>query len=471
MHRFTATALLLTVAAPTAAQTTWTNLPTPAVPGSRCGHDLVATGGPAVLFGGQRNATTWLGDTWSFDVATFSWSQHTPASSPRTRTQFEMAYDPGRDRIVLFGGWSGSYLNDTWEWDGVTWTQMTPTNVPPGRDWTAMAYDPNLGKVVMFGGHTTVGWPNVPNSFGDMWAWDGSNWTPLTPATMPFMRFGHEMELDTKRGRIVMWGGASRQNGSVQPVQHLETWEWDGSNWTQIATTSRPTANTFFGMAYDPRRERTVCYGGLVNNVATGEVWEYDGIDWTQRTLTGVPLAAGHVDGCFHAGLGRVVNFGGTPDSNRATTYAATDLYGAVNDANTGGYGVGCAGSAGVPALDCTALAWLGGAWSVAISSAPANAPLLTLLGFSASITSGGVPLPFDLTVIGMPGCRLHADPLVAIAGLADGAGRATQSLSVGTSTSLIGIDLYSQAIVVDPSANTLGLTTSNACAHHIGDR
>lgn len=43
-----------------------------------------------------------------------------------------MAYDESNKMVVLFGGWAGSYLGDTWGWDGKKWT-MVATTGPPAR--------------------------------------------------------------------------------------------------------------------------------------------------------------------------------------------------------------------------------------------------------------------------------------------------------------------------------------------------
>jgi hypothetical protein len=45
-----------------------------------------------------------------------------------------MAYDLGRQRVVLFGGWNGtSNVSDTWEWDGSNWTRRSPAASPSAR--------------------------------------------------------------------------------------------------------------------------------------------------------------------------------------------------------------------------------------------------------------------------------------------------------------------------------------------------
>jgi hypothetical protein len=86
-----------------------------------------------------------------------------------------MAYDGLRSEVVLFGGWNGSYLGDTWTWDGTTWTEQQPPTSPAARNGMVTAFDAARGEVVGFGGHDgTV-------AYGDTWTWDGTTWrVPFT---------------------------------------------------------------------------------------------------------------------------------------------------------------------------------------------------------------------------------------------------------------------------------------------------
>jgi hypothetical protein len=68
------------------------------------------------------------------------WQQRFPAVSPPARYGFGIAYDSLRSKTVLFGGSTiTSYLNDTWEWDGVTWSEKKPTVSPPAGSFMALA--------------------------------------------------------------------------------------------------------------------------------------------------------------------------------------------------------------------------------------------------------------------------------------------------------------------------------------------
>ena len=55
----------------------------------------------------------------------------------------------------MFGGQGSSgYLSDTWTWDGTNWTPQTTLNAPPAREvLNAAAYDTAHAQMVMFGGY------------------------------------------------------------------------------------------------------------------------------------------------------------------------------------------------------------------------------------------------------------------------------------------------------------------------------
>jgi hypothetical protein len=81
-----------------------------------------------------------------------SWIQQSPSSTPPTRFGHSMEWDG--QKVVLFGGLSESpgNLNDTWTWDGSQWTLQSPPISPLARHFQAMAYDFGRNQVVMFGG-------------------------------------------------------------------------------------------------------------------------------------------------------------------------------------------------------------------------------------------------------------------------------------------------------------------------------
>jgi hypothetical protein len=186
---------------------TWTQQFPPSWPPARSGHALVATGSQVLLFGGTGGAPPLRDDTWSFDGTT--WTQHHPATAPSPRHEHGMAFDPGRNRVVLFGGIDFTQmLTDTWEWDGATWTQTNPTIVPPTYE-PQLAYDAARGRVVM---------PDQDR----VWSYDGVDWTPGPDA--PSWEFGiGAVAYDAARQRLLHfgWSGEVHVHGPTPSTADL----------------------------------------------------------------------------------------------------------------------------------------------------------------------------------------------------------------------------------------------------------
>lgn len=87
-----------------------------------------------------------------------------------------MTCDEARGRTVLFGGWNGQFLGDTWEWDGSRWTEHTSSGPSPRGGVPSMAYDGERKRVVLFGGWDATG------PVADLWEWDGRLWTRVVRA-------------------------------------------------------------------------------------------------------------------------------------------------------------------------------------------------------------------------------------------------------------------------------------------------
>jgi len=257
------------LAAVLAAQVAWQDLASP-MPTSRNGLALAydVARGSTVLFGGFAGRE--LSDTWEWNGA--AWTKRRPVNSPPARGHHALAHDLARGRTVLFGGSlaSGGTMSDTWEWDGVTWLQRAPAQSPSGRSGHALAYDVARGRTVLFSGNPTTG------ILSDTWEWDGTNWLQRTPAQSPPARLRHALAYDFQRGRTVLFGGASGMGGP----DLSDTWEWDGTNWTQLAPATAPPARENHALAYDLARGRTVLFGGP----SLSDTWEWDGTNWSDRS-------------------------------------------------------------------------------------------------------------------------------------------------------------------------------------------
>lgn len=258
---------------------------------------LLFAGWPAAYFpqgnGGSPLATELtLSDLWAWDGS--SWTQLS-GNYPRGRYGHEMAYDAARGVSVFFGGRVdiAGYESETWEFDGESWVRKTyespivfdPTKPRP-RAAHGMAYHAGDQAVYMFGG--TLG--NAGPATDEMWKWQGAEWIQVTAPTQPSPRYSHGMVYDSRRNRLVVFGGS--HDGDLLS----DTWEYDGVTWTQVPV-SGPSPRFEFAMVYDETRGRTVLFGGSVSGSSSvpmlGDTWEYDGQSWTLVSEAGPPPRQG----------------------------------------------------------------------------------------------------------------------------------------------------------------------------------
>jgi hypothetical protein len=105
-------------------------------------------------------------------------------------------------------------------------------------------------------------------------------------------------------------------------------------------------------------------------------------------------------------------------------------------------------------------------------SSFVAAGGLPALLAIGTSNTSfQGIPLPFDLTPAGAPGCSIYNNWIAVFAtATSPGAnGSATVNVPIPNDPTLAGTTHYSQFVFVSPGANTLGVFTTNGAANTLG--
>ncbi|MEO8376344.1 MAG: kelch repeat-containing protein [Candidatus Sumerlaeota bacterium] len=202
------------------------------------------------------------------------------------RVRSGMAYDSLRDRMVLFGGNGSAAHEDTYVSDNATsWTQVT-SDGPPARATTALVYDAQRDRVVLFGG---MGDNTIP--LGDTWEFDGTVWTQRSPATSPPARIDHCMAYDPIGGITYLFGG--NLGTATQCLNDL--WSWDGEEWTRLSAggsdPALPPARSGAAMAFDTARGALVLTGGAngTNTFAADAIktWEWDGAQWRLASTVG----------------------------------------------------------------------------------------------------------------------------------------------------------------------------------------
>lgn len=133
-------------------------------------------------------------------------------------------------------------------------------------------------------------------------------------------------------------------------------------------------------------------------------------------------------------------------------------------------FGDGCPGTHGTPSLESFGadLPRLGEDFTVRLSNLPPSGFAVGILG--ALEVVGGLTLPADLSVVGMPGCALYTS-IRRQEGLVISGGEALWTTRVPGDVDLLGYTFFQQALVLDPPANALGWIASNAAEGMLGDR
>ena len=233
------------------------------------------------------------------------------SSGPTVRYASAAAYDSHRRRVVSYSGRVGPnerITPDTWEWDGTDWQRMIDTAVG-ARDHHAMAYDAARQRTVMFGGGA------FPRRQGpwltDTWEWDGSRWTQITTEG-PTGRAMTAMVYDSKRQQVVLFGGVGMPTGPkrLQP-SFADTWVWKDRTWRKVADAGPPARNRH-AMAFDSRAGVVLLYGGGVNRTQFADMWQWDGRNWSAIPLTGRTPGPRELHSMvYDVARGRTVLYGG----------------------------------------------------------------------------------------------------------------------------------------------------------------
>jgi hypothetical protein len=195
------------------------------------------------------------------------------------------------------------------------------------------------------------------------------------------------------------------------------------------------------------------------------DTWEHDGANWTQIDNVHGGMYPARVDAAieFDASRNRMVAFGGVIANNGVRD----DMW--EYGAHFQPFGLGCTGSAGVPAMTATTAPLLGGVFSGQVSNLPPSSPLAAaLVGTSRTQWTQG-SLPMLLGGFGMPNCRIYQSMDVVVM-LPVINGVATWNWQVPPLFGLAGAEVHMQCLAYDPPANAAGQTMSNAATIVLGN-
>jgi hypothetical protein len=292
--------------------------------GSAMAYD--AASGESILFGGQNADGSYLNDTWSWNG--INWTELHPQTSPPPRVGAQAVYDGASNSIVLYGGkgrlsadTEGSF-SDLWSWNGSNWVQLHSRHSPPARAGANLAYDSDMHTVVLFGGD---GGSRVPIYMNDLWLWNGSDWVQEHPGNAPPGRSDASLVFDEASHRLVLFGGASG-------IPLSDTWTWSGQAWTALHPSTSPVGRYAAGATYDSLRGTVVIFGGEGGDINQGPVhsladlWEWNGVTWLQLAGGGPP-ARSLASMSYDAARRVIVVFGGPSEAKAGAPLGDTWIW------------------------------------------------------------------------------------------------------------------------------------------------
>jgi hypothetical protein len=270
-----------------------------------------------VVFGGYVGSYSYRNDVWALSLAgTPTWTALSPTGTPPSaRGSHSAIYDPVRDCMVVFGGGDASGLrNDVWALSLAgtpAWTEVFPTGAPPSvRGDHSAVYDPVRDRMLVFGGA-------AHSYLNDVWALSLAGtptWTALSPmGTPPSVRSTQSAIYDPVRDRMVVYGGygAHTYRNDVWALSLAGT-----PAWTALVPIGTPPSGRCGHTAnYDPLSDRMVVYGGYDDSSFRNDVWVLSLASttaWTAMTPSGAAPSArmSHSAICDQL-RGRLVLFGG----------------------------------------------------------------------------------------------------------------------------------------------------------------
>lgn len=221
---------------------------------------------------------------------------------PPARGGGVMAFDPATGQLILFGG-TGAFgsLGDTWTWNGQSWTQLHPLHSPPAQSDSLMGYDPATRRLVLIGAQALVAdtdpctrlagqtpscepvslFRGVPLSL-DTWTWDGSDWTDLAIAPMP--ADSQLQETSPGQNQVVTDPGTNSlllvDDGSPK------LWSWTGRGWQTIHSVHTPPVGSMAAGADASTGDLLAVVQPVSGPPREPELpietWDWNGHDWTE---------------------------------------------------------------------------------------------------------------------------------------------------------------------------------------------
>lgn len=239
-----------------------------------------------------------------------SWMQLNPSGGPPTaRARFAYVHDTANNRMTIFGGGTlGGLVNDVWVLSNANglggtpaWTQLNPGGGPSPRMGNPAVYNPGANRMTLFGGFT-----GGCGESNEVWVLSNANglggapaWTQLNPpGTTPPVTAAHSAVYDVTGNRMIVFGG--NQNSACNPPGNA-VWvlgNADGTGgtpaWSQLAPAgAAPGGRALPSAVYDAATNRMIVFGGEMFGGYFNDVWVLSNANGVGGTPTWIQLAPG----------------------------------------------------------------------------------------------------------------------------------------------------------------------------------
>lgn len=319
----------------------WTN----AGPLPRTSHSAVLdpSTNKTIVFGGADSRLSPgfgnLNDVWWLNNAggtVLFWTRAPIAGThPAARSGQSAIYDPGSNRMTIFGGGLGSAspcTNDVWSLanaNGVggtpAWAHLSTSGGPPApRLRHTAVYDQGTNTMIIYGGNNCFS-----TNFSDVWTLTNANgaggtptWTQLSPTGAgPGSKEDLSAVYDSADNRMIVYTGEA---GNAVWVLTSANGTGGTPAWLQLSPSgAAPPARNSHSAVYDATNNIMTIFGGQNGVVAFNDVWTLSNANglgapaWTQLnpTLTFGPFSRWGQSAVYNPTTNKMIIFGGNGDS------------------------------------------------------------------------------------------------------------------------------------------------------------
>lgn len=234
-------------------------------------------------------------------------------AQPAPRGDAAGVVDPTTGRLYVFGGDTGAVVNcvpapmfngETWRYDPGCdrWDRVNTDVAPSPRSRVAWALDTRRRRMIVFGGRFRAGTSGAYTLYQDVWALDlaTERWEALMPSgDAPVARSNAGAVYDPETDSFVLFGGNTSTSGLTFTPRN-DTWTLDLGTlaWRRVTTTgTAPTARLFHAMTLTGRA--VLVFGGGGANAFMGpfysDLWRLDlaSAAWSRVVLSGETDALG----------------------------------------------------------------------------------------------------------------------------------------------------------------------------------